>query len=321
MSGALRCGHSTTGSPIADPRVGSTDPDGAGPRATIVQEHTMTELHTLVTGLQMGESPRWHHERLWLCDWMAGQVLTVDADGRTEVVVEAPSFPCCIDPLPDGRLLLVSGGDGRLLRLEDDGDLTEVADLSPISSHPWNEVVADRRGGAYVDGIGFDMMGGAEPAPGQIAHVRADGTAHEVAGDLAFPNGMALTADGRTLLVAESHASRITAFTVADDGSLLHRRVWAEVAESAPDGVCLDADGALWFADVPNTRCVRVAEGGEVLQVVDLDRGGFSCALGGADGRTLFVVANRWGGDGIEAGEPGGVVFTTEVAVPGAAWA
>ncbi|MEV0536402.1 SMP-30/gluconolactonase/LRE family protein [Kitasatospora sp. NPDC050463] len=279
-------------------------------------EHGADRMRTVLTGLALGESPRWHDGRLWLCDWGAQELITVGSDGRADVAAVVPSFPFCIDwlPEPDGRLLVVAGGDRRLLRREADGTLAPYADLRPLSDRPWNEVAVDGRGNAYVNGIGFDLMSGEAPAPGLLALVTPDGAVRRVADDLAFPNGMAVTPDGSTLIVAESYASRLTAFTIAPDGGLTDRRTWAEVAGSAPDGICLDAEGSVWFADVPGRCCVRVREGGEVLRRIELDRGCFSCALGGPDGRTLFLTAARWPPpQGVRTGR----LLAVEVDVPG----
>lgn len=272
-----------------------------------------SEPQVLLGGLAFGESPRWHEGRLWVSDWGAGEVLAVAADGSREVVARVGSFPMCIDFLCDGRLLVVSSEQSRLLRREPDGSLVTHAELGSAGAPPWNEVVVDGADGAYVNAIGYDFPDG-DPAPGYVVRVGADGSVRRVAEDLAFPNGMALTADGSTLVVAESHASRLTAFDVTADGGLANRRVWADLGDGAPDGICLDAEGAVWYADVPARRCVRVREGGEVLQLVELDRGCFSCALGGPDGRTLFLVAMRWGDDGGEDGGRTGQVLTVQVA-------
>jgi sugar lactone lactonase YvrE len=253
------------------------------------------EPQTVLTGLAFGESPRWHEGRLWVADWGAQELIAVDPDGAAEVVLNVASFPFCIDWLPDGRLLVVSAADRALLRREPDGSLVTHADLSGLSEHAWNEIVVDGRGHAYVNNIGFDMAGG-EFATGIVAVVTPDGAAREVADGVAFPNGMAITPDGGTLIVAESYAGRLTAFDIEADGGLANRRVWAGVGEGAPDGICLDAEGAVWYADVPHRHCVRVREGGEVLDTVALDRGCFACMLGGEDGRTLFVVAREWRG-------------------------
>ena len=279
----------------------------------------MSKLQTLKTGIVLGESPRWHDGRLWLSDWGAGEVIAVDLEGKSERMVSVPNtVPFCIDwlPDPDGRLLIVSGSEGRLLRREPDGSLVTHADLRALSAHPWNEIVADERGNIYINNINFDFPEG-EFAPGIIALVTPDGSVRQVAGGVAFPNGMVVTPDNSTLIVAESYAGRLTAFDISEDGSLLNRRVWAEIDGAAPDGICLDAEGAIWYGDVPNRRCVRVREGGEVLQTIELDRGCFACMLGGADGRTLFMVAAEWGGSAGTAEEaPTGQVLTVEAPAP-----
>jgi sugar lactone lactonase YvrE len=282
----------------------------------------MPELRTLLTGISFGEQPRWHEGRLWFSDWGTREVIAVDLEAASEVVLEAPSFPCCVDWLPDGRLLLVSGGEGRLLRREPDGSLVTHADLSTLSDRPpGNELVVDGRGNAYVNGGGFDMMAGEAPAPGMIALVAPDGSARLVADGLAFPNGMLVTADNSTLIVAESHGKRLTAFEIDSDGCLSDRRVWADLGDGAPDGICLDGEGAVWYGDVPNKRCVRVREGGEVLQTIELDRGCFACALGGPDRSTLFMMATEWNGPAAMFAEPRtGQVVTAEAPAPGVGW-
>ncbi|GAA1123041.1 MULTISPECIES: SMP-30/gluconolactonase/LRE family protein [Kitasatospora] len=277
----------------------------------------MPEPRVLLDGLVLGESPRWHDDRLWFCDWGAHELITVDATGTRETAGRVDAFPFCIDPLPDGRLLVLAGSDRRLLRREADGTLVPYADLRPLCDRPWNEVAADGRGNAYANCIGFDLMSGEPPAPGLVALVTPDGTARTVAGDLGFPNGMAVTPDGTTLLVAESYASRITAFDVAPDGSLTGRRTWAEIEGSAPDGISLDAEGALWYADVPNRRCVRVREGGDVLQTVETDRGCFSCALGTPGGTpTLYITAAEWTGTAGATAARTGLLLTAPAPAP-----
>jgi sugar lactone lactonase YvrE len=256
----------------------------------------MPEPRTLMRGLAFGESPRWHEGRLWVCDWSAEELIAVDLDGNSEVVEHVPSFPFSIDWLPDGRLLIVSARDRLLLRREPDGTLSTHTDLSRLPDPPGNEIVVDGRGNAYVNGGGFDLMAGEDFAPGVVALVCPDGSARQVAGGIAFPNGMAVTADNSTLIVAESYAKRLSAFDIGADGGLSNRRVWAELGEGVPDGICIDAEGAVWYADVPHRRCVRVREGGEVLQTVQLERGCFACMLGGAELRTLFMVEREWRG-------------------------
>ena len=279
----------------------------------------MSNLQTLMTGLGLGESPRWHDGRFWCSDWVTQEVIAVDLAGKSEVITRVPSFPFCIDWLPDGRLLIVSGGDGRLLRREPDGLLVTHADLSGLSRYPWNEIVVDGRGNSYLNCIGFEFPAGAF-APGIIALVTLDGSVQQVADDLAFPNGMAVTPDGSTLIAAESYGSKLTAFDITADGSLMNRRVWAELAGGAPDGICLDAEGAVWYADVPNKRCVRVREGGKVLQTIELDRGCFACMLGGVDRRTLFMMAAVYDPATMFSGERTGQILTAEAPAPGAGW-
>ena len=280
----------------------------------------MPELQTLMTGIAFGESPRWHDDRLWFSDWGTQELIAVDLEGNSEVIVCVASFPFCIDWLPDGRLLIVSARDRLLLRREPDGSLVTHADLSSLSDYTWNDIVVDGRGNAYIGNIGFDFPGG-EFAPGILALVAPDGSARQVADGVAFPNGMAVTPDNLTLIVAESYASRLTAFDIADDGSLSNRRERADLGDGAPDGICLDAEGAVWYGDVPNKRCVRVREGSEVLQTIDLDRGCFACMLGGPERKTLFMVAREWRGmESTTEGERTGQILIAPAPAPGAGW-
>jgi len=284
----------------------------------------MSELHTLMEGIVFGESPRWHDDRLWLADWARQEIIAVDMGGKSEVVATAPgggSFgPVCIDWLPDGRLLMLSGATPGLLRQEPDGSLVSHADLSAFEVQQWNEIAVDSRGNAYLNNIAFDFPGGSF-RPGFASVVTPDGTVRQVADGFGFPNGMVVTPDDSTLIVAESYGHKLTAFEIAPDGSLSNRRVWADLGETAaPDGICLDAEGAIWYADVPNHHCVRVREGGEVLQTVETRLGSFSCALGGPGGRTLFVVVADWSkGPAMFSGDPTGRVLALEVDVPAAA--
>jgi sugar lactone lactonase YvrE len=273
----------------------------------------MTEPRTVLTGLAFGESPRWHDGRLVVSDWGAGEVLGVADDGSAEVLARADAFPLCVDFLPDGRMLLVAGP--TLLRQEPDGALVPHADLAAFGTTPFNDIVVDDRGNAYVNNIGFDF-GEGEVQPGFVLLVRPDGLARVVADGLMFPNGMAVTGDGSTLVVAESYACCLTAYDIGADGGLSGRRVWADLGEDNPDGICLDAEGAAWYADVPHAHCRRVAEGGEVLQTVDLGRGGFACVLGGPERRTLYMVTNEWGPQG-PVGERSSTVVAVDVAVRG----
>jgi sugar lactone lactonase YvrE len=282
----------------------------------------MSELRILMSNIAFGESPRWHDGRLWFADWGAQEIVALDLDGASEVMVRVPfpSFPMSFDWLPDGRLLIVSAREGLVLRTEPDGSLVTHADLCVLSAkeRPWNEIVVDGRGNAYVNNAGFEFPGG-EFALGTIALLTPEGSARQVADGIAFPNGMAVTPDNSTLICAESYGKSLTAFDIAADGSLSNQRVWAELGDGVPDGICVDAEGAVWYADVPNKRCVRVREGGEVLQTIEHDRGCFACMLGGADRQTLFVVATEWHGTGSMADGPRtGQVLTAEAPAPGA---
>jgi sugar lactone lactonase YvrE len=284
----------------------------------------MTAMTTLTDGLGMGESARWHDGRFWCSDWVAGEILAIVVDGpdagESRVVTRSTSFPFCFDWTADGTML-VTGRTG-LERLGPDGGLVPQADLAHLSDYGWNEIVVHPSGAAYVNGINFDMMGAdgmnfeLGSKSGLIAVVTPDGNRRVVADTVAFPNGMAVTPDGSTLLVAESFASRVAAFDIEDDAGLTNRRVWAEV-EGGADGVSLDAEGALWCA--AQGGAVRLARGGRILQRIELDRPAFSVALGGANGTTLFVVANEWNGpENIGKGPRTGVVYVTEVEVPAA---
>ncbi|HKE32446.1 MAG TPA: SMP-30/gluconolactonase/LRE family protein [Candidatus Angelobacter sp.] len=281
----------------------------------------MAEVQILMSGLAFVESPRWHEDRLWFSDWVARELIAVDLEGQSEVVIRMPSFPFSIDWLSDGRLLVVSGREGLLLRREPGGALLTHANLTGLSDKGWNEIVVDGRGNAYINGGGFDLMAGEKFAPGMIALVSPNGSARQVADGIAFPNGMVVTPDNKTLIVAESYGKRLTAFDIDGDGSLSNRRVWADLGDGVPDGICLDAEGAVWYADVPNKRCARVRQGGEILQTICLDRGCFACMLGGADKRTLFIMAAEWRGTtGMTDERRTGQVLTFEASAPGAGW-
>jgi sugar lactone lactonase YvrE len=280
---------------------------------------TTNDPRTLLTGRGLVESPRWHADRLYFSDWSAGEVVDVRLDGEWEVIARVKSLPLCTAWLPDGRLVIVSSQRGLLLRLEPDGSLVTHADLGRAG---WNDIVADGRGNIYVNGAGFNPMAGEAFRPGGVSHVSPDGSVRPVADDIAFPNGMAVTADNATLIVADSYRHQLVGFDIAADGGLSGRRVWADLGEAAPDGICVDAENAVWYAEVPGRRCARVAEGGEELESVPLDRGGFACVLGGAEGTTLFITAAEWRGmTDAQMVTPGsGQVVTVPVDVPSAGW-
>src|SRR3954469_14866186 len=212
----------------------------------------MSEFTTLLKDLALVESPRWHDNRLVFSDWGAGEVLAVGLDGTRELITPIDAMPFCLDRLPDGRLLIVAGY--QLLVRESDGSLSAYADLGSLSTKPWNDIVTDGRGNTYLNNIGFDFPAG-EFAPGLIALIKSGGTIHPVSDGLAFPNGMAVTPDNATLIVAESYGGVLTAYDIAPDGNLSNRRVWADLQGAAPDGICIDAEGAVWFAEVPGHRC------------------------------------------------------------------
>jgi sugar lactone lactonase YvrE len=240
------------------------------------------EPRLLLTGLAIGESPRWHEGRLWFCNWGTQEIVAADLESNSEIDGPRPDDPPVLHRLaarrPDDRRI---GTRSAAAAPRTGWALVTHADLSGLAD-AFNEIVVDSRGNAYVNG---DI----------VALVRPDGSDRQVA-DVAFGNGMAITEDGSRLIVAESWARRLSAFDIAADGGLSNRRVWADLGDRPPDGLCVDAEGAVWFADVPNKRCVRVREGGEVLQTIGLDRGGFACMLGGPDGRTLFMRAAEWAG-------------------------
>ena len=252
-----------------------------------------SELRTLVSGLVVGESPRWHEGHLWFANWGAApEIRTLDPQGKGQVIAKGPkSAGFSIDWLPTGALLVT--GEDRLLRRTADGSFVSHADLSALG-HTWNEVTVDGRGNIYVNDVGF-RFGQEQFRPGTIALVTPDGGVRQVADNIAFPNGMVITPDNSTLIIAESWARQLTAFDIERDGTLSHRRVWAPVTG---DGICLDAEGAIWCSGVAvdQPECLRVREGGEVLDRIVLDAACFACMLGGEDGKTLFLMTAEWRG-------------------------
>lgn len=281
----------------------------------------MSEPHILLSGLAIGESPRWHAGRLWFSNWGMQEIIAVDLDGNSEVVGHGPpGLGWATAWLPDGRLLVTGQ---QLMRREPDGSMVRQADLSAVADHGWSEIVVDGRGNIYLNGFGFDFLGGEQPRPGIIALVTPDGSARQVAADLAFPNGMVVTPDNTTLIIAESFAGRLTAFDIGPDGSLSNRRMWADLGGPGNgDGICLDAEGAIW-TPLRDNACVRVREGGEVLQRIDLDRFCYACMLGGRDRTTLFMLAADWRGvehvDEVVASRTGQVLIAPAPA-PGVGW-
>jgi sugar lactone lactonase YvrE len=280
----------------------------------------MPEPKVLLSGLGIPESPRWHEGRLWFSNWIDRQVVAVGLDGKPEVMLtrDPDSHPMgySIDWLPDGRLLVT--GD-KLRRQEPDGSMVTHAEQRA------NEIVVDGRGNIYLNGADFNFVAGEAPRPGYIKLITPDGELRQVAGDIQFPNGMVITPDDRTLIISESFAGRLTAFDIGADGSLSDRRVFADGL--GPDGICLDAEGAVWVGTA-GFSVARVAEGGEVLQRVELaeNRAPFALMLGGPDRRTLFIMTAEWRAadghvanlDRLTNGPRTGAILTLQVSVPGA---
>lgn len=248
----------------------------------------MSTPRVLMTGLAIGESPRWHDGRLWLSNWGTKEIVAVDLQGKSEVVTRVPTtIPFSIDWLPDGRLLVVCGPESKVLRREPDGSLAPHADLSGFAGG-LNEIVVDGRGNIYVNGSVPPVPGNDKAKTGFIALITPAGAVRRVADDIAFPNGMIVTPDNKTLVIADSFG-HLLAFDIAADGSLTNRRVRAEIHT---DGICLDAEGAIWAPS--GKTCQRISPSGQVLQRVELDRSCFACMLGGEDGKTLFMLAADW---------------------------
>jgi sugar lactone lactonase YvrE len=266
----------------------------------------MAEFTTLIEGLAFTECPRWREGRLYFSDQHTHRVFDITLDGKLEVLAEVAGKPSGLGFLPDGSLLIVSMSDRRILRRGLDGRLETYADLSHLAPWHLNDMLVDPEGRAWVGNFGFDLHGGATATTTVLICVEPDRTAKVVAEGLGFPNGMVLTPDGKTLIVAESFLNRLSAFSV-DGGLLGERRTWASFGalptstdvgeilakvEVAPDGICLDAEGAVWVADAVHNRVLRVQEGGAILEEIKTgETGAFACMLGGEDGRTLFICA------------------------------
>ena len=287
----------------------------------------MTAARVLAGGLHFGEAPRWHDGVLWFSDFFDYAVKTVDLDGHIAVKLSMADRPSGLGWMPDGSMLIVSMTARALLRL-DQGRLALHADLSGIATFHCNDMVVDTAGRAYVGNFGFDLdtneINGtlgevlATHAGATIARVDPDGSVHAAADGLMFPNGTVITPDGRTMIVAESFANRLTAYDVADDGSLSNRRLWADLGTRTPDGICLDADGAIWVANPIINECFRVGEGGDILDVIETDNRCFACMLGGPDRRTLFMLTSRYSLAVEAAVHRTGNVLVADVDVPGA---
>jgi len=291
----------------------------------------MTTTSILRTGLHFGEGPRWHDGRLWYSDFYDHAVHAIDLDGNDERLFEVPGQPSGLGWMPDGTLLVSSMTDRRVLRW-DGSSLTEHANLTEHAGWWVNDLVVAADGTAWVGNFGFDLdaflaihgiegvLGEPGPTATVLCRVAPDGTVSVAANDVIFPNGSVITPDGRTLIVAETLALRLTAFDIADDGQLANRRVWADLSSvmGAADGICLDADGAVWIANAVAPQCLRVAEGGEILDTVDTSQTAFACMLGGDDGRTLFVMTAPDSNHEARAAARAGNIEVATVTVPGA---
>ncbi len=247
------------------------------------------DIHTLLDDLMFGEGPRWHEGALWFSDMHAHEVVRVELEGgRPDTVVHVPNRPSGLGFDLDGRLLIVSMNDRKLLRHTDAG-LEEVADMSALAGGPCNDMVVDAKGRAYVGNFGFDTFAGAPQQDTVLILVTPEGEVRAVADGLSFPNGTVVTPDGKTLIVGESRGLRLTAFDIEDDGSLSNRRLWADLGVSA-DGIALDEEGCIWVASPRGPGFIRVAEGGEIKETIESDMLAIACALGGEDRRTLFLL-------------------------------
>jgi sugar lactone lactonase YvrE len=282
---------------------------------------TVRTTTVVLDGLAFPEGPRWHDERLWFSDQHDKRVVAMDVDGNAETIVEVPQQASGLGWLADGRLLVVSMLDRKVMRLEPDGALVVHADLSELAPGACNDMVVDARGRAYVGNFGFDMYGGEKPRETCLIAVEPDGRAHVAAEELAFPNGSVITADESTLLVGESMASRISAFDIGPDGTLANRRVWAQIEGATVDGMCLDAEGAVWAACPFTGRVLRIREGGEVVdEVKGTHPGAFACMLGGSDRSTLYLCTAPTHVPDEARVAHGGRIEAVSVDVPGAGW-
>ncbi len=274
-------------------------------------------IHILAEGLSFPESPRWHEGYFYFSDFNRHVVERIDEAGVQEIVAKVPGQPSGLGWLPDGRLLIVSMTDRKLLVQEKDGSLNQYADLSGLATFHCNDMVVDAKGRAYVGNFGFDTHGEGPKLKAHLIRVDPDGTVSSAADDLTFPNGTVITPDGKSMIIAETYGHRLTAFDIDANGTLSNRRIWADLGRRYPDGICLDAEGMIWVADPGSTTVVRVKEGGEIVQTIDVGRPAFACALGGADRKTLHICAAN--GSGPEALlSLSGQILITRVAVPAA---
>ena len=287
----------------------------------------MTKRTTiLMDGLTFGEGPRWHEEKFYFSDFYSHKVFSLDMDGNSEVIVEVPAQPSGLGWMPDGTMLIVSMKDKKLLSFNN-STLSEVADLSNLAGFHCNDMVVDDHGNAYVGNFGFNTYSGEEIKPANLILVRPGEDPCVAADDLLFPNGTVITPDGKTLIIGETYAARLTAFDINEDATLSNRRVWADFTLDAdegnvplPDGMCLDIEGAIWVASPSTAEVIRVKEGGEIFDRIPVETNAYACMLGGEDLKTLFICTSNASGVDPESAlrEKSGKIETVTVEVQGA---
>ena len=287
----------------------------------------MTKRTTiLMDGLTFGEGPRWHEEKFYFSDFYSHKVFSLDMDGNSEVIVEVPAQPSGLGWMPDGTMLIVSMKDKKLLSFNKN-TLSEVADLSNLAGFHCNDMVVDDQGNAYIGNFGFNTYSGEEIRPANLILVRPGEDPCLAADDLLFPNGTVITPDGKTLIVGETYAARLTAFDINQDATLSNRRVWADFTLDAdegdiplPDGMCLDAEGAIWVASPSTAEVIRIREGGVILDRISVETNAYACMLGGDDLKTLFICTSNASGVDPESAlrEKSGKIETIKVEVAGA---
>ena len=287
---------------------------------------TGRQTRVLADGIHFGEGPRWHDGRLWFSDFHAHAVksCSLASDCRIEFTID--DRPSGLGWMPDGSMLIVSMHNRQVLRRTADGTIAVHADLNDVAGWHCNDMVVDAKGRAYVGNFGFDMdrmiaeIGPeamlADHPRGKLAFVDTDGSVSVAAEDMDFSNGTVITPDGRTLIIGESLGGKLTAFDIADDGKLSNRRLWADIRPRHPDGNCLDAEGAIWIANPGAPECVRIAEGGRVLEVIDTGDPCYACMLGGEDGKSLFILTTAIWDDAERAVNATGRLLVAEVDVP-----
>jgi sugar lactone lactonase YvrE len=280
-----------------------------------VTAHALTTVHT---GVDFAEGPRWHDGRLWFSDFYRHGVFTLETDGTETRRATVEAQPSGLGWMPDGTLLVVSMLDQKLLAVRGDAEPTLHADLAGVATGTCNDMVVGADGTAYVGSFGFDLMAGESPRPATLTRVTPEAEVHLAAADLQFPNGSVITPDGSTLIVGETVGGRYTAWDIASDGSLSGRRLWADVGGHMPDGCCLDADGAIWMADVGNRQFCRVHEGGAISDTIAVEGYAVACTLGGDDGRTLYMLVSPGTRPEQVRGIGGSSIVTTRVEVGGA---